>query len=160
VGHQRDVQSGAELYNRVRRALRLDGLTQQTVARKFGISRRTIRKMLAYAVPPGYQHQPPVKRPKLGPLGGVIDAILEEDKTRPAKQRHTAKRVFDRSKEEHQFMSGYTVVKDYIRSATPRDREMFVPLVRPAGKAEPEFGEALTVIDGAGKLRPYRAARH
>ena len=30
-----------------------------------------------------------VKRPKLGPWVGVIDAILEEDKTRPAKQRHT-----------------------------------------------------------------------
>jgi transposase len=65
----------------------------------------------------------------------VIDAILEEDKTRPAKQRHTAKRVFDRLKEKHQFTGRYTVVKNYIRSSTLHGREMFVPLVRPAGEA-------------------------
>jgi hypothetical protein len=56
--------------------------------------------MLRYSVPPGYQRQQAVQRPKLGPWVGVIDAILEEDKTRPAKQRHTAKRIFDRLKEE------------------------------------------------------------
>ena len=55
--------------------------------------------------------------------------MLEEDKTRPAKQRHTAKRVFDRLRDEHGFAGGYTIVKDYLRSATLRGREMFVPLV-------------------------------
>jgi hypothetical protein len=62
--------------------------------------------MLQHAVPPGYQRQQPIKRPKLGPWMGVIDAILEDDKQRPAK-RHTAKRIFDRLKEEHQFTGGY-----------------------------------------------------
>jgi hypothetical protein len=55
--------------------------------------------MLQYAVPPGYQRQQPIKRPKLGPWLGVIDAILEDDKQRPAKQRHTGKRIFERLKE-------------------------------------------------------------
>ena len=59
--------------------------------------------MLQYAVPPGYQRQQPIKRPKLGPWLGVIDAILEDDKQRPAKQRHTAKRIFERLKDEHGF---------------------------------------------------------
>jgi transposase len=66
------------------------------VAREFGISRKTISKMLRYSVPPGYQRQQPVRRPKLGPWLGVIDAILKDDKTTPAKQRHTAKRIFER----------------------------------------------------------------
>ena len=44
-----------ELYGRVRRAVLVDGLSQRSVAREFGLSRKTIRKMLAYAVPPGYQ---------------------------------------------------------------------------------------------------------
>jgi transposase len=52
--------------------------------------------MLRYSVPPGYQRQQPVRRPKLGPWLGVIDAILKDDKTTPAKQRHTAKRIFER----------------------------------------------------------------
>lgn len=42
----------------------------------------------------------------------MIDAILEEDKARPAKQRHTGKRVFDRLKEKYRFTGGYTIVKD------------------------------------------------
>ncbi len=62
---------------------------QREVAREFGISRKTIQKMLRYAVPPGYQRQQAVKRPKLGPWVGVIDAMQEEDQRRPAKQRHT-----------------------------------------------------------------------
>jgi hypothetical protein len=52
--------------------------------------------MLRYSVPSGYQRQQSVGRPKLGPWLGVIDAILAEDKARPAKQRHTVKRNFER----------------------------------------------------------------
>jgi len=99
-----------ELYGRVRRAVLVDGLSQRTAAREFGISRRSVRKMVAYSVPPGYQRQQPAKRPMLDPWVGVIDAMLEEDQTRPAKQRHTAKRVWERLKEEHQFRGGYTIV--------------------------------------------------
>ena len=114
-----------ELYGRVRRAVLVDGASQRTAAREFGISRKSVRKMVAFSVPPGYQRQQPVKRPKLGPWVGVIDAMLEEDKTRPTKQRHTAKRVWERLREEHQFTGGYTIVKDYVRSAELRSREMF-----------------------------------
>jgi transposase len=146
-----------ELYGWVRRAVLVDGLSQRVLAREFGISRKTIRKMLAYAVPPGYQRQQPVKRPKLGPWIGVIDAILEEDKLRPARQRHTAKRVFERLKEEHRFTGGYTVVKDYMRSATLRGREMFVPLTHPPGEAQADFGEALVVIAGVECKAHYLA---
>jgi hypothetical protein len=89
--------------------------------------------MLRYSVPPGYQRQQPVKRPKLGPWVGVIDAILEEDKTQPVKQRHTAKRIFDRLGEEYGFSGGYTIVKDYVRMAALHGQEMFVPLTHPAG---------------------------
>ena len=57
--------------------------------------------MLRFSVPPGYQRQQPIKRPRLDPWLGVIDAILAEDKMRPVKQRHTAKRIFERLQEEH-----------------------------------------------------------
>ena len=106
-----------EIYGRVRRAVRVEDRGQRTVAREFGLSRETVRKMLQYAVPPGYQRQQPIKRPKLGPWLGIIDAILKDDKLRPAKQRHTAKRIFERLKEEHGFTGGYTNVK--YRPAPP-----------------------------------------
>src|ERR1017187_9085506 len=91
-----------------------------TLPREFGLARVTVRKMVGYSIPPGYQRKEPAKRPKLGPWLGVIDAILEEDKTKPAKQRHTAKRIFDRLRAEHAFPGGYTIVKDYVRTATLR----------------------------------------
>ena len=146
-----------EIYGRVRRAVRVEGKSQRAVAREFGLSRETVRKMLQYAVPPGYQRQQPIKRPKLGPWLGVIDAILNDDRQRPAKQRHTSKRIFERLKEEHGFAGGYTIVKDYVRAATLRGQEMFVPLVHPAGEAQADFGEAMVVIAGVEQKAHYLA---
>jgi transposase len=146
-----------EIYGRVRRAVRVEGRSQRAVAREFGLSRETVRKMLQYAVPPGYQRQQPIKRPKLGPWLGVIDAILEDDKLRPAKQRHTAKRIFERLKEEHGFTGGYTIVKDYVRSAELHSREMFIPLTHAPGEAQADFGEALVMIAGVEQKAHYLA---
>ena len=69
-----------EIYGRVRRAVLVEGKSERAVAQEFGIARETVRKMLRYSVPPGFRRERPVKRPKLGPWIGVIDAILEEDK--------------------------------------------------------------------------------
>jgi len=146
-----------EIYGRVRRAVRVEGRSQRAVAREFGISRETVRKMLEYAVPPGYQRQQPIKRPKLGPWLGVIDAILKDDKQRPAKQRHTAKRIFERLKAEHGFTGGYTIVKDYVHTSTLRGQEMFVPLAHPAGEAQVDFGEAMVFIAGVERKAHYLA---
>src|SRR5271156_4935967 len=146
-----------EIYGRVRRAVRVEGKSQRAVAREFGLSRDTVRKMLEYAVPPGYQRQQPIKRPKLGPWLGVIDAILKDDKQRPAKQRHTAKRIFERLKAEHGFTGGYTIVKDYVHTSTLRGQEMFVPLTHPAGEAQVDFGEALVVMGGVERKAHYLA---
>jgi transposase len=85
---------------------------------------------------------------------GVIDAILEEDKSTPPKQRHTAKRIFERLREEHEFAGGYTIVKDYVRTAKLRSREMFVPLTHAPGEAQADFGEAWVVMAGV-KLKAH-----
>ena len=114
----------------------------------FGLHRDTVRKMLAYPVPPGYRRQSPPKRPKLESFTGVIDRILEDDHQVPKKQRHTAKRIYERLRDEHGFGGGYTIVKDYVREHRRQGREMFVPLSHPPGHAQCDFGEALVVIAG------------
>jgi hypothetical protein len=83
------------VYARARRAVQVDGMSIRQAAREFALVRKTIRKMLAYSVPPGYERKKPVQRPKLGPWPGVIDQILEDDKSQPKKQRHTARRIWD-----------------------------------------------------------------
>ena len=55
-----------DVYLRVRRAVMVDGMSMREAARVFSLHRDTVRKMLAYSVPPGYLRQNPPKRPKLG----------------------------------------------------------------------------------------------
>jgi transposase len=104
--------------------------------------------MLQFSLPPGYERKKPVVKPKLGPWLGVVDQILEEDQGQPRKQRHTAKRIWERLRAEHGFKGGYTVVKDYVREARLRHKEAFVPLTHPPGDAQADFGEALVAIGG------------
>jgi transposase len=138
-----------ELYRKVRQAYFRQGMSKRAIARHFGISRDSVDKMIVYSVPPGYRRTAPVKRPKLDGFTEVIDQWLSEDVGRPRKQRHTAKRVFDRLREEHGFTGGYTIIKDYLREQERRGREMFVPLHHAPGHAQADFGEALVVIGGA-----------
>ena len=123
-------------------------MTVRQAARQFGLSRKTIRKMLMYSIPPGYRRSKPAAKPKLGPWLGIIDQILEQDEGQPKKQRHTAKRIWDRLKEEHGFQGGYTIVADYVRESRLRHKEVFVPLAHPAGSGQADFGEALVSIAG------------
>jgi len=123
-------------------------MSQREASRHFGISRDTVRKMMAYSVPPGYRRQAPVRRPKLDAFIAIIDQWLEADRAVPRKQRHTAKRVFDRLRDEHGFTGGYTIIKDYMRDRERRGQEMFVPLAHPAGHGQADFGEAVVVIGG------------
>src|SRR3954449_6332491 len=115
-----------EVYATVRQLVFNEGKSRREVARLLGLSRDTVCKMCRFSAPPGYVRTKPVARPKLGPLIGVIDAILERDRTAPPKQRHTAKRVFERLRDEHGFQ-----------------KETFVPLSHPPGHAHVDLGEAL-----------------
>ena len=124
-----------EVYATVRQLVFNEGKSRREVARLLGLSRDTVGKMCRFSAPPGYVRSKPVVRPKLGPLIGIIDAILERDRTAPPKQRHTAKRVFERLRDEHGFAGGYTTVRDYVREARTRQKETFVPLSHPPGHA-------------------------
>ena len=137
-----------EVYAAVRRFVFIEGRSRREAARVFGLSRETVLKMCRFSLPPGYTRTKPVGKPKLGPLLPVIDAILEADRTGPVKQRHTAKRIFERLRDEYGFVGGYTVVKDYVRVCRARGRETFVPLAHPPGHAQVDFGEAVAVIGG------------
>ena len=140
-----------DLYARVRRACRVEGMSTREASRVFGVDRKTVRKMLSFSVPPGYRRGKPPRRPKLDPFTGIIDRILEDDRTSHRKQQHTAKRIFDRLRDEYGFTGGYTIVKDYVRERRLRSREVFVPLVHSPGHAQADFGEAMAVIGGVAR---------
>ena len=136
-----------DMYRKVRLAS-AEGMSQREAARHFNISRDSVRKMMAFSVPPGYRRQAAVTRPKLDAFTGIIDAWLDGDRDVHRKQRHTAKRVYERLRDEHGFTGGYTIIKDYMRKRELRGREMFVPLAHPPGHAQADFGEAIVIIGG------------
>ena len=144
-----------DTYFRVRRACLVEGMSVREASRVFGLHRDTVRKMLANATPQGYTRKGPPRKPKLEPFTGVIDAILEADSRAPRKQRHTAKRIFERLRDEYGFEGQQTIVKDYVREHRRRVGEMFVPLSHGPGHAQCDFGEALAVIAGVERKVHY-----
>ena len=123
-----------ELYAAVRLAVVDEGLSHHEAGRRFGIDRRTVKKMLSYSAPPGYRRTKPVRRPKLDGFTGIVDAILEADADPdvPRKQRHTAHRIFERLRDEHGFTGGYPpdptaqamVHRDAAREYSGADRSL------------------------------------
>ena len=107
-----------EMYLRVRRACFVEGMSAREAARVYGLHRDTVRKMLRYSVPPGYRRQRLPERPKLDPYKGIIDQILEDDRGAPKKQRHTAKRIYERLREET-----IAVARDQVRAIRIRREE-------------------------------------
>ena len=143
---------GVDLYRPVRLACHREGLSRlsgkQYLASSGSIARRLPRYCCMHSEPPGYRRRQPPKRPKLAPFTDIIDGILEEDRTVHRKQRHTAKRIFERLRDEHGFTGKQTIVKDYVRERHLGLREMFVPLAHPPGHAQADFGEADAIIAG------------
>ena len=126
----------------------VEGKSEREVARYFGVHRQTVKKMCQYAIPPGYRRKSAPVSPKLAAFTGIIDAILEADKTVHPKQRHTAIRILERLRDEHGFTGGYTIVRNYVYKAKVRQKEMFMPLAHLPGHAQVDFGEADGYIGG------------
>lgn len=85
--------------------------------------------------------------PKLEPFKKFIDQWLEEDKKAPRKQRHTAKRVYNRlSKEVEGFDCSYRLVAIYVKEKKKElnlvRKEGFIPLKHDPGEAQADFGAA------------------
>ena len=98
--------------------IRLDVLhgkvSKREILRREGIHWDTLKKILNHSEPPGYQMKAPRSKPKIGPYLERIAQIIDADKCYPKKQRHTAKRIFERIKEMG-YTGGYTQVREAVR---------------------------------------------
>ena len=137
-----------ELYQKVRRAVLIDGMSRRAAARYFGINRKTVDKMLCFPEPAAHGRSGQTYSRKLSGFTDIIDQILVDDRKVHIKQRHTAARIFERLRDEHGFTGGITIVRDYVAGAKLRSREVFIPLSHKPGHAQVDFGEADGIIDG------------
>ncbi len=128
-----------------------DGWSIREISRRTGWSRQTIRKALsAPAAPPRYELSAPRPSPVMDPYLGIVRQWLADDETAPPKQRHTARRIYDRLVSEHGFTGAEVTVRQAVaRLRGARPREPFVPLEAPFGKiAQADFGSAVVTIAG------------
>jgi transposase len=137
-----------ELYQKVRHAVIIDGMSRRSAARYFGINRKTVDKMLIFPAPPEHGRIGVTYSRKLAGFTEIIDRILADDRAVHAKQRHTGGRIFERLRDEHGFTGGITIVRDYVAGAKLRSREVFIPLSHRPGHAQVDFGEADGIIGG------------
>jgi transposase len=141
-----------EQFERIRRDARDEGLSIRALAARHRVHRRTVREALADAVPPP-RKTPQRVAPVLGPHEATIRRWLTEDLDAPRKQRHTARRVWQRLVEEE----GAVVAESSVRNLVARLRveiaggrvQVMVPQSHPpAREAEVDFGEFTAVIAG------------
>ena len=129
------------LWSEVHRRVLTGELSMRSACREYGIHWQTLAKMLQHAEPPGYC-QRKARPSKLDPFLPVIHEILIGDRQVHRKQRHTSKRVFERLRDEHGYDGGWTLVKDAVRAWRQQHQEVFLPLSRPPGEAQLDFGFA------------------
>ena len=135
-------------WTRIRRDVLAGGMSRRQAVEKYNLNFRTIQKVLQREEPPEHRKKTERDKPVIGPFIPIIHEILEADKKKHRKQRHTGKRVFERLRDEHEYTGGITAVRDEIRCYRQQAAEVFMPLAHPPGEAQFDFGQAQAIYRG------------
>ncbi len=139
-------------YEFIRTAHRVYGKNITELSRLTGHSRNTVKKAIR-GEPWGYHERGKQPFPVLGPYLTIIDGWLMDDKKQPKKQRHTARRVYNRLVTEHGYTGGESTVRRYVGIAKANlgldSPGAFIPGDPEAGfEAEIDWGAATAIIEG------------
>ncbi len=148
------MQSRVEQFEKIRRDREIEGLSIRELARRHGVHRRAVRQALACALPPPKRRPSSRPAPALGSYRQLIDSWLEADRSAPPKQRHSARRIWERLLREQGAEVSERQVRRYVRERRAKlgqaVSETFVPLCHePGSEAEVDFGEATVLIAGS-----------
>ena len=152
------ARSRVELFEQIRRDWRTGGSSIRELADRHHVHRRTVRQALASAVPPPRKTYPARPQPAIGPYAAIISEWLLADRDVPPKQRHTARRIWQRLVAEHGASVAEVTVSRYVarrRAELGLDKvQVMVPQAHaPGAEAEVDFGEFHAVVAGVlGKL--------
>ncbi len=140
-------------YEYIRTAQRVYGKNISELARQTGHSRNTIKKALR-GEPWGYSEREQQQFPVLGPYRPLIEEWLKKDKEQPKKQRHTARRVYNRLRTEQGYQGSESNVRRYVRMVQMElgldlSSQVFIACEPEIGQeAEVDWGTAIAVVGG------------
>jgi len=139
-------------YEFIRTAHRVYGKSISELSRTTGHSRNTIKKAIC-GEPRKYPEREYQPFPVLGNYISIIDQWLVIDKEQPKKQRHTARRIYNRLVVEHGYSGGESTVRKYVKAAKSRmginRPNAFIPCDPESGfEGEVDWGTATAIIAG------------
>ena len=133
----------------IRRLVNIQGLSQREVNRRFGWSRDSIADAIRNPEPNIYTLQTPRPRPLTDPVVPLVKQWLEDDKSKPRKQRHTKTRIFERLRDEYSFKGSRRAISDLVTAIQQKPAEVFCPIDHPAGsEVQIDWGAATVVLNG------------
>jgi transposase len=142
------VLTDMQLWAEIRRRVLTGELSLRQAAAHYGLNFRTVQKIVAQTQPTPFQQPAPRAKPVLGPFLSVIRQILDDDRLAPPKQRHTARRIYERLRDEHDYPGCPSIVRDAVAAYKQSQAEVFVPLLHPPGEAQCDFGRAEVLVAG------------
>jgi transposase len=143
-----------ELWSEIRRRVLAGEISLRQACSEYGLNFRTIRKIVRHSEPPPFRALQPRPKPVLGPFLSIIQQILDDDRHAPPKQRHSARRIYERLRDEHGYLGCSSIVRDAVRACKRSQAEVFVPLLHAPGEGQVDFGRAAVVVAGV----PHQAA--
>ena len=133
----------------IRREYFLNRKSMREIARELHHGRAVIRKAIYDPGIPVYKRNVPAPKRAIGALVTVIQQWLQEDKQRPTKQRHTAKRIYERLREEYGYQGSDRTVRREVRRLKATVPDSHVPQTYEAGEGGTfDFGEAFVILSG------------
>jgi transposase len=147
-------------YELIRRKHFVDGMSGRAIAQELGHCRKTVAKALANETPPGYRRRQAVACPVMDPVAGLVEAWLEQDKTRPRKQRHTAQRIYERLRDDHEFTGDPSTVRRYVAKLKATGKEVYMPLAfDPGEEAQVDWHSGWIVENGVERKAQFFCMR-
>ena len=144
-----------ELFDKIRTDHATGEYSIRALADLHGVHRRTVRQALESSIPPP-RKTPQRAAPKLGPVASIVDQWLRDDLTAPRKQRHTARRIWERLIDEHGLEGlSYSTVRDHvakrrqvIAAEAGASAEVFIVQQHlPGAEGEVDFAELYAYIN-------------
>lgn len=133
----------------IRKKYFIEGWSIRKIGRNLDISRQTIRKALKDSHIPQYNLTKKRPSPVLEPYKEIIREWLTQDQSAPLKQRHTARRIYSRLRDEYGFTGGESTVRAFVQKEKKQHLEMFMPLSADWGEqAQVDWGRAKAYIQG------------
>ena len=141
-----------DLYGRIRDMYVNQNKSQRAIARELGISRNTVKKYCGGDHVPWerqtYERESSVVTKEIKDF--IRQCFAQDQAENLPKQRHTARRIYERLRDEKGFTGAESTIRRVVREIKQPVKEAFVPLeFDPGEAAQVDWGEATVYLKDA-----------